>query len=161
LRMAIHAALSVVGNSPLRRHGFMGIVARRASEFAVAGAHLEAEALVHLFDMADRLVLLARSLPTNEHGPEFLNRHPGPEIVEGAAAPRDPRRAFEMALLAHRLAKFGGQPLRIDDVVPRRGLGVPFAGAVAAFAAYGVAAKHRLVVPVARPLHRLYMVRVA
>src|SRR5262249_24867447 len=95
------AGISVVWDSLLSRRLDVRVVTRNATQLAVA--FLKATALVHLFDMIDRLVAFGVA---DEYGPKFLERKSRPEIELASAATNAPDCALEMALLTDGLAEF-------------------------------------------------------
>src|SRR5262245_27177394 len=162
--MAVEAALPVERHPFLTRENAVGVVARDAAK--LPRTSLEALAGVHLFDLTDRLVVVREVRRTHEDGQVVVQRQPGPVLVRLFAWPRDSAFALQVALLAHAFAQAGRQVLRVNDgtvdpVDHLTALDVQLAGAVAAFAADGVALEDRRLEAVVGVLHRLGPVGVA
>src|SRR5262249_31426432 len=141
------------------------IVARDTTH--LAGTLLKALALIHLFNMIDRVVIVA---VVDDHGPERLERHSWPVVEHPAATARQPFFPLQMALLADRFPQCRGKVPWVDDgfvglavrFVPELPLHVKRAGPVASLTAdRGLSAEDWLDVLVERSFDMLDSVRVA
>ena len=77
----------------------------------------EAGALIHLFDVPDRLLSVRHTGMPDERVDEEFERQPGAEVEDAAAGSNHPRLPLKVALLADRLSKHRLEMLRIDDRV--------------------------------------------
>ena len=106
LFVARQATLAVVGGLRRRRGQPVRVVARNATELALALA--ETAARLHLLDVPDRLEPASFRFLHQEDRPEPVQRQAWAEVERLAARPGEAERALKVALLTDRFSQCGG-----------------------------------------------------
>ncbi len=113
--VTLQAGSPVDGDAILWADERMGIVTGDATDPLTRRTASKATALLHLLDVVDGFAIRAASRRPYEHRQEILQRLTGPEVVEAASATDHPCHAFQVTLLANRVAQGRRHARGVDD----------------------------------------------